>query len=57
MSKQYADNTADGKTFPAKAPESSPEFGICDRDYQTYKGTVPGTPQWEALTPDPELNG
>ena len=46
--------TADGKVFPAKAPEGSPEFGICQRDYEVYKGAVPGSAQWEPLSPDPE---
>lgn len=52
---QHATNNGDSPKFTERVP-TSPEFGVCDLDYQTYKGTVPGTPQWEPLSPDPELS-
>lgn len=48
-------DNGDGKTFPAATPVSSPEFGVAQRDRNEAHGNVPGTPQWIAVTPDPEL--
>jgi hypothetical protein len=46
--------SADGKTFKATAPISSPEFGVAQQDREAARGMVPGSAQWEPASPDPE---
>jgi len=47
--------TADGKSFAATAPISSPEFGTLQQDREVVRGCVPGSDQWLPLAPDTEL--
>jgi hypothetical protein len=50
---QHGGGVADGKTFKATAPISSPPFG--DLSTHECQGTVPGSAPWPVLNPDPEL--
>lgn len=47
--------TADGKSFAATAPIASPEFGVAQQAREVVRGNVPGTAQWQPLSPDTEL--
>lgn len=50
---QHAQTNGDRKTFTSP-PARSPAFGVEAREAQMAKGNVPGSSQWEPLSPDPE---